>query len=223
MATSHTGTAMPETLAPPESSDPATLPPTVRSSPETGGRDGSAGMERLDFTLPDFTRLAWVTDQAERVWRPRLEDIATAWAETEWRAVLTGVRSCAVTMASPEEFLTMGAAWAEDGRAGRAPPAVPPRLSRHRRARCASRRGRPSVRVRPGDGVADRDPLVVGGMVRPPRDRSGQDARAQGVDSYRRHGTALRGASAGQHPPRRRCARPGVPLRGAGEASSQRE
>ncbi|TMM18441.1 MAG: class I SAM-dependent methyltransferase [Actinobacteria bacterium] len=115
MATSHTGTAMPETLAPPESSDPATLPPTVRSSPETGGRDGSAGMERLDFTLPDFTRLAWVTDQAERVWRPRLEDIATAWAETEWRAVLTGVRSCAVTMASPEEFLTMGAAWAEEG------------------------------------------------------------------------------------------------------------
>ncbi|HWC39179.1 MAG TPA: class I SAM-dependent methyltransferase [Acidimicrobiales bacterium] len=93
---------MPETLTPSESAN-------LRTS------EASAEMERLDFRLPDFTRLAWVTDQAERVWRPRLERIATAWAETEWRAVLAGVRSCAVTMASPEDFLTMGAAWAEEG------------------------------------------------------------------------------------------------------------
>jgi SAM-dependent methyltransferase len=74
-----------------------------------------ADMERLDFSLPDFTRLAWVTDRAERVWRPRLERIATAWAETEWRAVLAGVRACAVAMASPEEFMAMGGRWAEEG------------------------------------------------------------------------------------------------------------
>jgi SAM-dependent methyltransferase len=72
-------------------------------------------MERLNFVLPDFTRLAWVSDHAERVWRPRLQRIAAAWAEVEWRSVLGGVRSCAVTMASPEEFLTMGAQWAGVG------------------------------------------------------------------------------------------------------------
>ena len=92
---------MAETLTPPSAE------PAVGATP--------AELERLDFTLPDFTRLAWVTDAAERVWRPRLERIATAWAETEWRAVLAGVRACAVTMASPEEFLTMGAAWAAAG------------------------------------------------------------------------------------------------------------
>ncbi len=73
------------------------------------------GMERLDFVLPEFTRLAWVSDRAEQVWRPRLDRIAAARAEIEWRSVLDGVRACAVTMASPEEFLTLGARWAEVG------------------------------------------------------------------------------------------------------------
>jgi SAM-dependent methyltransferase len=77
--------------------------------------DSPAVMERLDFALPDFTRLAWVTDRAEQVWRPRLERIATAWAETEWRAVVVGVRACAVTLASPEQFMSRGARWAEQG------------------------------------------------------------------------------------------------------------
>lgn len=98
---------MAETLTTPEGADPLGADPSAAHPP--------AEMERLDFTLPDFTRLAWVNDGAERVWQPRLQRIATAWAETEWRAVLAGVRSCSVTMASPEEFLSMGAAWAEEG------------------------------------------------------------------------------------------------------------
>ncbi len=105
-------TAMAETLTTLDGAGSlAAHPPAEVAGP--GGRP--AEMERLDFTLPDFTRLAWVNDGAERVWRPRIERIATAWAETEWRAVLAGVRSCAVTMASPQEFLTMGASWAEEG------------------------------------------------------------------------------------------------------------
>lgn len=74
-----------------------------------------AAMERLGFTLDDFTRVAWVSDQAREAWAPRLARITTAWAEIEWRAVLAGVRSCAVTMASPEEFLVQGSRWAEVG------------------------------------------------------------------------------------------------------------
>ncbi|MGI8903283.1 MAG: class I SAM-dependent methyltransferase [Solirubrobacteraceae bacterium] len=72
-------------------------------------------IDRLDFTLHDFTRVAWVSDPARVIWAPRLARISTAWAEIEWRSVLAGVRSCAVTMASPEEFLTQGARWAEAG------------------------------------------------------------------------------------------------------------
>jgi 2-polyprenyl-3-methyl-5-hydroxy-6-metoxy-1,4-benzoquinol methylase len=105
---------MAETLTTPDAADSvAAHRPAETAIP--GAAHRPARMERLDFTLPDFTRLAWVNDGAERVWRPRLERIATAWAETEWRAVLAGVRSCSVTMASPEEFLAMGASWAEEG------------------------------------------------------------------------------------------------------------
>ena len=75
----------------------------------------AAPMQRLDFTLPDFTRFMWVSDQARDVWHPRLERVTNAWLEIEWRAVLAGVRSCAVTMASPEDFLAQAPRWAEEG------------------------------------------------------------------------------------------------------------
>jgi radical SAM protein with 4Fe4S-binding SPASM domain len=73
------------------------------------------GMDRLDFVLPDFTRFAWVSDTAREVWEPRLSRLNEAWSEIEWRAVLAGTRTCAVVIASPEEFLTLGARWAEEG------------------------------------------------------------------------------------------------------------
>lgn len=71
-------------------------------------------MERLDFTLPDFTRLSWVSDRAQEAWGPRLERISAAWQEVEWLAVAAGVRRCAVTAAAaagPER----AARWAARG------------------------------------------------------------------------------------------------------------
>lgn len=72
-------------------------------------------MERLPFTLPDFTRLLWVSDTARDVWAPRLGRITKAWLDLEWRVVAAGVRRCGVTVASPESFLELGATWAESG------------------------------------------------------------------------------------------------------------
>jgi hypothetical protein len=72
-------------------------------------------LDRLDFTLPDFTRLAWVSDHARDVWQPRLGRIGTAWLEIEWRAVLAGARRCALTMVTPEDFMNRGAEWAGEG------------------------------------------------------------------------------------------------------------
>jgi hypothetical protein len=72
-------------------------------------------MDRLSFTLPDFTRYAWVIDQARETWEPRLTRITTAFREIEWRAVVAGVRRCAIAMAAPEEFLDLGPRWAAAG------------------------------------------------------------------------------------------------------------
>jgi 2-polyprenyl-3-methyl-5-hydroxy-6-metoxy-1,4-benzoquinol methylase len=75
-------------------------------------------MERLAFTLPDFTRLLWVSDAARDVWAPRLSRITKAWLEIEWRTVAASVRPCGVTVASPQGFLALAATWAESGLGG---------------------------------------------------------------------------------------------------------
>jgi 2-polyprenyl-3-methyl-5-hydroxy-6-metoxy-1,4-benzoquinol methylase len=75
-------------------------------------------MERLAFTLPDFTRVLWASDTARDVWAPRLGRITKAWLDIEWRTVAAGVRPCGVTVASPEGFLELAATWAESGLGG---------------------------------------------------------------------------------------------------------
>ena len=72
-------------------------------------------MERLDFTLPDFTRFAWVSDAARATWEPRLNRITAAWIEIEWRAVAADVRRCAIATTTPEGFLVESARWADLG------------------------------------------------------------------------------------------------------------
>lgn len=72
-------------------------------------------MQRLDFVLPDFTRISWVTDLAREVWQPRITRITQAWIEIECLAVAAGVRRCCITMAGPEEFLRRGPEWARLG------------------------------------------------------------------------------------------------------------
>src|SRR5262249_30641912 len=72
-------------------------------------------MEKLNFTLPDFTRIMWVNDRARETWEPRLSRIRQAWLEIEWLAVAEGVRRCCITFASPEDFLVKGPKWADLG------------------------------------------------------------------------------------------------------------
>lgn len=72
-------------------------------------------MTRLNFALPDFTRLTWVSEQARELWEPRVRRIASAWAEIEWKSIVTGLRKCAVVMKTPEEFLAYGPEWAAHG------------------------------------------------------------------------------------------------------------
>jgi len=82
-------------------------PEVIGGSPRT--------MERFDLTLPDFTRLSWVSDQAREVWEPRLRRVTKAWLDIEWLSILSGVRACGVTMVTPEEFIDKAGRWALRG------------------------------------------------------------------------------------------------------------
>lgn len=71
--------------------------------------------DRLDFTLPDFTRFRWVSDQARAQWEPRLQRTSEAWAEVEWRSVCAGVRRCALIPLTPGQLVAQAAPWIAQG------------------------------------------------------------------------------------------------------------
>jgi len=62
-------------------------------------------MKRLDYRLPDFTRVSWTSDRARAVWQPRLSAIRQAWKRIECLSVLEGIRPCAIVSTSPEELV----------------------------------------------------------------------------------------------------------------------
>jgi len=72
-------------------------------------------VDRLDFALPDFTRVSWVSDRARRTWQPRIRAIGAAWDEIEWRSILQRVRDCCITVVRPEEYVERAGQWARLG------------------------------------------------------------------------------------------------------------
>lgn len=73
---------------------------------------------RLDFVLPDFTRVAWVSDELREVWQPKVFRISEALAEIEWRSVLEEVRRCALTVVAADQLIEKAGVWAEHGLSG---------------------------------------------------------------------------------------------------------
>jgi hypothetical protein len=72
-------------------------------------------MQRLDFRLPDFTRVSWVSDRARLVWQPRLERIRASWREVEWLSVAAGVRECAVLSLPADSVAAQVELWRQRG------------------------------------------------------------------------------------------------------------
>lgn len=64
--------------------------------------------DRLNFVMPEFLRLSWVSDHAREIWAPRFKRIVSAWGAMERKsAALHGVRRCAlVKSSSPDGILT---------------------------------------------------------------------------------------------------------------------
>ncbi len=59
--------------------------------------------------------MSWASDRAREVWEPRIERIRRAWSNVEWLAVVEGVRTCALTMLSPEQYVAQAGEWARQG------------------------------------------------------------------------------------------------------------
>ncbi len=72
-------------------------------------------MKRLDFVLPDFTRVVWVSDRARERWQPVFKRITKAWWDIEWLSIVQGLRACSLTIVPPEDFVEKGGAWVENG------------------------------------------------------------------------------------------------------------
>ena len=71
--------------------------------------------DRLQYVLPDFTRISWVSDGARATWEPRIQRIGNAWSEIEWRSVLSGLRQCALTSVPADRLIARSAEWAVAG------------------------------------------------------------------------------------------------------------
>lgn len=42
-------------------------------------------MKRLNFILPEFTRVSWVSENLRQVWEPRINKIQYMWKKLEWK------------------------------------------------------------------------------------------------------------------------------------------
>ncbi len=61
-----------------------------------------------NFSMPDFTRVAWVSDKAKNVWRQRISMILQMWTMLERISILAKIRKCALITIDAEEFLSIG-------------------------------------------------------------------------------------------------------------------
>jgi hypothetical protein len=78
-------------------------------------QDEPSLQERLDFELPEFVRISWVSDIARDVWQPRLRRIMTVWDELELLTVAERVRPCCWTIVSSDDLISRSEQWLRMG------------------------------------------------------------------------------------------------------------
>jgi hypothetical protein len=60
--------------------------------------------ERLDFTVPDFLRVIWVSSFAREYWESKIQTISNLWPTIERQSVLSGLRWGALQSITPENL-----------------------------------------------------------------------------------------------------------------------
>jgi hypothetical protein len=112
--------------------------------------------DRLDFLLPEFTRIAWVSEAARRTWEPRFRRIRSRWSEIEWRSVADGIRDCALIPATEEMLASTDHQWQHAGLHGALLPSVDLLAVAYGHATNMSRRGeRPAFAIGSLDRVRE--------------------------------------------------------------------
>ncbi len=71
--------------------------------------------DRLNFRLPEFTRISWVSNEAQITWQPRIQAIARAWENIEWLSVHAKIRTYALKRIKPENLIVESTHWANYG------------------------------------------------------------------------------------------------------------
>jgi hypothetical protein len=71
--------------------------------------------DRLQWVLPDFTRVAWISEATRLLWEPRLKELVRLQKEIEWRAVAAGIRLCALAFLRSDALHEQNLRLAEHG------------------------------------------------------------------------------------------------------------
>ncbi|MCX8008246.1 MAG: DUF483 domain-containing protein [Patescibacteria group bacterium] len=61
-------------------------------------------MKRLNFVLPDWTRVIWSSARAKEVWEPRIQKISNAFLEIEKQLVFSGKKMSTLSFISKENY-----------------------------------------------------------------------------------------------------------------------
>ena len=72
-------------------------------------------MIRLDFQLPDFTRLLWVSQNDRALWEPKIQRIHKEWDNVEYLSVKEGLRNGAIQSHGGDAFTALQRRAASDG------------------------------------------------------------------------------------------------------------
>lgn len=72
-------------------------------------------MTRLNFRLPDWTRVNWASPLAREVWAPRVQRISQAWERVERAAVVEGVKPSCLQNVAPDRLPALTVELARDG------------------------------------------------------------------------------------------------------------
>ena len=68
------------------------------------------------FRLPDFLRLAWVSDRAEETWKPRFEAIRDAWPQVVLHGACATESMCSIRTVQPWKIFSLQAKAVQMGR-----------------------------------------------------------------------------------------------------------
>jgi hypothetical protein len=83
----------------------------VSSATQPNGGGGSTHSaiqaDRLDFTLPPFTRITWADRSTQIKWAPRFQAISATVDDVGIHSVAHGIRNCSVQLVAPFQFFQL--------------------------------------------------------------------------------------------------------------------